>query len=190
MERMTAGNVWAICLSGFVLGALASWGVFYEYRCAPGVEKLNVSAWAQVVVAAVVGAAAVYVPKQIANSERRRRSEVFVRLLDMVIQSTYSLAICLVDEAPRLSLIKELLHDIEMQSKALESYPISEVPSAALLMHRAEAKAHADGLSALTERLLPDIETYKHLFYDQIEAVNVYKGSIEQLIHSLENDRS
>ncbi|MDT3457378.1 hypothetical protein ROV96_19425 [Stenotrophomonas pavanii] len=187
---MTAANVWVICLSGFVLGALASWGVFYEYRCATGVKPLDASAWAQVLVAAVVGAAAVLVPKHIANSEKRRRKDIFVKLLENVSQSCFSLTACLVAPAPNKGLIEGLIRDIEMQSQALEGYPIAEIPSAALLMLRVEAKSHYDGLLELTQRLAPAIETLGRLFDNQVAAITVYRNSFRTLMTSIDQERS
>lgn len=189
MERMTSVNAWAICLSGFVLGALASWGVFYEYRCASGVKPLDASAWAQVLVAAVVGASAVFVPKQIANSEKRRRSEIFIQLLDNVLQSSHSLATCLVAKAPDPHIIDGLIRDIEMQSKALESYPISEIPSAALLMLRVEGKSHYDALFQLAHRLVPMITNVGHVYPNQVNAVLVYRNAIAEVMHSIDDER-
>jgi|GEM_PF-4756871 len=189
MERITEGNLRATCAAGFVLGALFSWGIFYEYRCAPGIKPLDASAWAQVLVAAVVGAAAVYVPTRIANSEKRRRSEIFVTLLSNVLQPSSSLTKCLCSRRPDFALIEGLLRDIELQGKALESYPIGDIPSAKLLLQSTDAKSHYQGLVELANRMLPAIRQFGRLFDNQVTAVQVYGNAIDQLAIEVEKER-
>jgi len=86
---------------------------------------------------------------------------------------------------PRLGLIR----DIEMQSKALESYPVSEIPSAALLMLRVEGKSHYDGLSEVVNRLMPALGHYGALLSHHRAAIIVYRNAIEEVMRSIETQR-
>lgn len=129
-------------LSGVAMGALICWGLMYDALTSakPGV---TFSSWAQVLVAGVVGWAAVAVPKSIAEREGRRRKEVFVALLLNALMPARSLMTALRADPPVLSpaLFDAHVKDLHYQLAALVSVPAAEAPSADLLALRAEAEA-------------------------------------------------
>ena len=188
-EPITERDLIVISTLCACLGALLSWGLFYRWGSAPGLKPLDTSAWVQALVAATVGTAAVYVPKQIAKNENRRRVEIFVTLLANVLQSASTLARLMVEDRPNLVMIDGLLRDIELQGKALESYPVGEIPSASLLLHSVETKSHYPGLTDLAKRMLPEIEAHGSLYPNQVSAIKVYGNAIEQLLLDVASER-
>jgi hypothetical protein len=174
---------WAVlAVLTFIAGVVVTGGVISDKLVREWFVEVNWSAWAQVVVAAVVGYAAVVVPKNIAESERNRRSDVLLVLLGNVLTPAAALSNRIATGNIHKSIFEGLFRDLEIQLRTLDSYPAADVPSALLLQHKVEAQFHCMGILEHAEGVRPLVKIGAQPSDGQAAAFGVYHQAISKLM--------
>lgn len=174
---------WAVvAVLTFMAGVVVTGGVISDKPVREWFAEINWSAWAQVVVAAVVGYAAVVVPKNIAESEKNRRSDVLLVLLGNVLTPAAALSSRIATGNIHESIFEGLFRDLEIQLRTLDSYPAADVPSALLLQHKVEAQFHCMGILEHVARVRPLIKIGAQPSDGQAAAFGVYHQAISKLM--------
>jgi len=163
-------------------GVVITGGVMSDKPVREWFAAVNWSAWAQVVVAAVVGYAAVVFPKNIAESEKNRRSDVLLVLLGNVLTPAAALSNRIATRNIDKSIFEGLFRDLEIQLRTLDSYPAADVPSALLLQHKVEAQFHCMGVIEHAAGVRPLVKIGAQPSDGQAAAFGVYRQAISELM--------